>query len=445
MFDDLAAPEAGVALDRLRVTTIAAPVVALDRVYRAWQGDDALLWDPPSGLQAVAAGAAVRLRASGSRRMAQVLEASRRLWHSLRTAPAGATPLPRLWGGFAFAPGAAAYEPWRDFGDAHFVLPRLAYWRSADKAWLQAVGVDGEARDLAAASALLARAPDADHEDERADRAPTCTITPPDAAAWQQQIDDILEAIEAGQARKVVAALCAHITFSQPPPVTRVLANLRSETGPVWRFAVGHNGATFVGATPELLVRRHGALVESEALAGTLAKASGSGADLLASAKDRREHGFVRDAIVETLAPLCRELQLPDAPVVRELKRLFHLATPIRGQLAGERHVLDLCERLHPTPATGGTPSKRALEIILTTEPTPRGWYAAPLGWFDAAGDGEFVVGLRSGLLTRNAAYVHAGAGIVAGSRADRELAETQLKQRVLLRALGLEPRSADA
>jgi isochorismate synthase EntC len=185
-------------------------------------------------------------------------------------------------------------------------------------------------------------------------------------------------------------------------------------------------------------VRRCAERVESEALAGTLARSAGSGDDLLASAKDRSEHAFVRDGIVEALAPLCGELRVPDVPRVRELRRLYHLATPIRGRLARRTHVLELCERLHPTPATCGTPRARALDMILSTEATPRGWYAAPLGWFDATGDGEFVVGLRSGLVAGREAHVHAGAGIVAGSRADRELAEAQLKQRVLLRALGL-------
>jgi isochorismate synthase len=346
----------------------------------------------------------------------------------------------------------AAHAPWHDFGDASFNLPRWTYWTDGERGWLQVAGTRGRdalARDVASATASLAQAEFGAAEtgsDGGADaEAPPYRIEPPDAAAWRRQIAHILAAIDAGQVRKVVAALCAKVAFERPPSVLHVLANLRRETGPVWRFAMARNGATFLGASPEILVRRRGEFVESEALAGTLAKANGNGSDLLASAKDRSEHEFVCDGIVDALAPLCSELHVPDAPAVRELKRLYHLATPIRGRLAADVHVLDLCERLHPTPATGGTPRERALDMILATEATPRGWYAAPVGWFDVHGDGEFIVALRSGLVTGHAAYVHAGAGIVAGSRADKELAEAELKQRVMLRALGLEPGSSDA
>lgn len=440
MLDDLAAPGADSALEQIRVTTVAAPVAAPDAVYRLWQHDEAMLWDPPAGLRAVTAGTAAHLRASGPRRIACLHEASRKLWQAIESDHCADAPAPRLWGGLAFAPGAAAREPWQGFGDASFVLPRLTYWTDGARAWLQAAGPCGDAleRALAAASTAIAQATQGGGHTAGPYRAPAGAIAPPDEPAWRQQVDDILEAIDAGQARKVVVALCARVAFDDPPSVAGVLANLRGETGPVWRFAFARGGATFLGATPEILVRRRGDCIESEALAGTLAKSGGSGADLLASAKDRSEHQFVCDGIAQALAPLCSWIDVPSAPAVRELRRLFHLATPIRGRLHGSTHVLELCERLHPTPATGGTPRDRALQIILTTEATPRGWYAAPLGWFDAVGDGELVVALRSGLLAGRSAYVHAGAGIVAGSRADKELAEVQLKQRVLLRALGL-------
>lgn len=441
MFDDLALTPADATGGEIRLATVAAQSVAIDAVYREWHRDGALLWDPPSGRKAVAAGTLAELRASGTQRMARLQQASRRLWGRLRGARAAASPAPRLWGGFAFAPASADRAPWQDFGDASFVLPRLTYWRDGGDAWLQAAADSDEAleRELATASASIARLA-AGGEPPGAEplRVPAATIAAPAAGEWQRQVDGILQAIGTDRVRKVVAARCAKVEFERPPSVAVVLANLRREAGQVWRFALTRGGATFLGATPELLVRRCGDDVETEALAGTLAKCDGGGEDLLASAKERREHEFVRDGIVEVLTPLCRELQVPPAPVVREMRRLYHLATPIRGRLLRPTHVLELCQRLHPTAATCGTPRPRALQMILSTESAPRGWYAAPLGWFDARGDGELVVALRSGLLAGRTAYVPAGAGIVAGSRADRELAETMLKQRVLLRALGV-------
>lgn len=439
MPDDLAALGADAAIEPLEIVSIGAPPAAIDAVYAQWHGDHALLWQPPAGPCAVATGAAVHLRASGAQRIAALQKASRRMWTALHWDRGAGAPAPRVWGGLSFAPGAADTAPWLDFGDASFVLPRLTFWRDGDRAWLQAAGRRGDptlGRALAATRCLLERLPAANPIEPH--RTPPCALTAVGADAWLRQVADILAAIGAGRVRKVVAALCARVEFERPPSVAGVLANLRAEAGPVWRFAFGRGRATFLGATPELLVRRTGERVESEALAGTLARSHGSGADLLASGKDRSEHQFVCDGIVAALAPICDRVDVPSAPAVRALSRLFHLATPIRGRLDRPLHVLELCARLHPTPATGGTPRKRALQMILATEASPRGWYAAPVGWFDAAGDGELAVGLRSGLLSGGIAFVHAGAGIVADSRADHELAEVRLKQRVLLRAFGL-------
>jgi isochorismate synthase len=429
---------------RLRITTLRVPVAALDCIYQLWQQDACLLWHAPAGWQAVAAGAAAALTADGPRRFSHLHDTSARLLRALDPDCADA-PAPRLWGGFAFAPGAADRAPWTGFGDASFVLPRLTYWTDGERAWLQGIGRTHDcalAADLEAAEAAIAQIARGAGPTGRAASAPSAasvrSIAPTSATAWQHQVNGILDPIGAGEVRKVVGARCATVTFEQPLSIRRVLRNLQDETGTVWRYAITRDGGTLVGATPELLVCRRGDAVRAEALAGTLAQSNGSEDDLMASTKDRSEHQFVCDAIVETLAPLCSELHQPHTPTVRALRHLFHLATPIRGRLARPTHVLDLCERLHPTPATCGTPRDRALRMILSTESTPRGWYAAPVGWFDAAGDGEFVVALRSGLVRGDTAYVYAGAGIVAGSCAAKELAEIELKQLVMLRALGV-------
>jgi len=123
-----------------------------------------------------------------------------------------------------------------------------------------------------------------------------------------------------------------------------------------------------------------------------------------------------------------------------------HLHTPFRARLREPRHVLELAARLHPTPAVGGTPRELAIDWIRSREPVARGWYAAPVGWFDLDGNGELAVAIRSGVLAGNRAHLWAGAGIVAGSDPDRELAETELKLRAMLGALGVtaEPEPPD-
>jgi isochorismate synthase EntC len=117
---------------------------------------------------------------------------------------------------------------------------------------------------------------------------------------------------------------------------------------------------------------------------------------------------------------------------------VVHLLTPIHARLREPAHVLELVEKLHPTPAVGGVPRPEALSFIAEHEPDERGWYAGPIGWFDAAGDGEFAVALRSGLLDGPRAHLYVGAGIVLQSHAQSEFFETALKLRTLLLALGV-------
>jgi menaquinone-specific isochorismate synthase len=121
---------------------------------------------------------------------------------------------------------------------------------------------------------------------------------------------------------------------------------------------------------------------------------------------------------------------------VRRLKHLLHLFTPIHARLHRELHVLELIERLHPTPAVGGVPTRTALECIADTESFDRGWYAGAIGWFDAHGNGDFNVALRSGLVRSQRAWLYAGAGIMRESQAALEYAETTWKLAAMLSSL---------
>jgi len=194
----------------------------------------------------------------------------------------------------------------------------------------------------------------------------------------------------------------------------------------------------FVGASPELLVRRVGTVVESRPVAGTtVADSDAALLALAASVKDTREHRFVVDGIVDVLAPRCDELHADAVPDVAVFGPVAHLATPIRGRLAAPAPTaLELAQLLHPTPAVGGTPRRAALDAIRALGGFDRGRYAGPVGWVDARGDGEWAIALRGAELDGARARLVAGAGIVAGSDPDAEWAETQAKLEPMLRAL---------
>jgi len=202
---------------------------------------------------------------------------------------------------------------------------------------------------------------------------------------------------------------------------------------------------TFLGATPETLVAVNGMEVSTHALAGTIRRGATESEDaqlareLFESTKDRHEHRVVVDAIVETLRPVCTELNVSEVPRPIRLSQVQHLATPIVGRLKQEINVLSLARQLHPTPAVGGWPRPKAAQYLDTFEPTRRGWYAAPIGWLDAQSDGVLGVAIRSALVTPQLTRAWVGAGIVAASNPEKEWRETDLKLRTIASGLALE------
>ena len=251
---------------------------------------------------------------------------------------------------------------------------------------------------------------------------------------WQAAVERALAAIDAGDLEKVVLArevlIEADAAFD-PYEIVRGL--VASQPG-----SFVYASAGFVGASPELLVRRTGDVVESRPVAGTtVADSDEALLALAASVKDTREHRFVVDGIVDVLAPRCAELHTDAVPEVAVFGPVAHLATPIRGRLtAPAPSALELARLLHPTPAVGGTPRRAALDAIRELEGFDRGRYAGPVGWVDARGDGEWAIALRGAELDGARARLVAGAGIVAGSDPAAEWAETQAKLEPMLRAL---------
>ena len=250
-----------------------------------------------------------------------------------------------------------------------------------------------------------------------------------------------VDAIGAGLFEKAV--LARSIELNAEVPLGAWLTRLRERFPTCAVFARGEGSRTFFGATPEVLVRVVGDRVETAALAGTRPRSADPdidaklSEDLWNSSKDRHEHALVVDEIRSRLADAGVMLdEVPDTAIMK-IPGIQHLHTPISGTRPSDVGIFDLVTRLHPTPAVGGKPSAEALSWIADNEDLDRGWYAAPIGWSDLDGAGEFRVGLRSGLHGPERTILYAGCGIVAGSDPDDELAETRTKFGALLDAIG--------
>jgi salicylate biosynthesis isochorismate synthase/menaquinone-specific isochorismate synthase len=259
---------------------------------------------------------------------------------------------------------------------------------------------------------------------------------------YEEAVERAVERIRAGEFEKVVLAREVQVEAPAEHDPAAIFGVLREGFPSCFVYAVGRGDATFIGASPELLVRRDGQRASTVSLAGSIRRSADPSVDdhlgerLLRSAKDRHENQIVARRIARALDPYSVWVTVAPEPVVIRVANIQHLAAPIRAQLAGPVGAIELAGALHPTPAVGAEPAAVAERTIPALEGMDRGWYAGTVGWSDLTGDGEFLVALRCALLRGRAASCYAGAGIVDDSDPAAELAETEVKLGALLPVL---------
>jgi isochorismate synthase len=431
--------------------SLAAPLTPAERLLLLPGHRNGILWSISDAEEYSGVGAARVLCGSGGSRFIAIREGAERLFRDLGIVALDGSPAPppRLFGGFAFNPDVPRTTIWQGFGAARFVLPRIGYTRRADRAWLS---LAAGGRELASATGRSRLAVEARQALEllgsglglgTLDRGATSSgggsvRIEESAHDWSGLVAGICAEIAAGRLEKAVAARRVAVRGAPPPHPALVLERLRREAPACTRFALMIGARAFLGASPECLIRRVGARVMTEAIAGSMPHAAGeSGQPMLWSDKECAEHAIVVREIRAALAPFCAPLA-SRARVPLRLPHLLHLRTRFVGILKEPHHVLDLVAALHPTPAVGGTPRAAALAWLDGHEHADRGFFGGPFGAFDSAGDGHFIVAIRPGLLDSNFAHLFAGAGIVAGSDPLAEFAETRWKLRSLMAAIGV-------
>jgi isochorismate synthase len=422
------------------------PVATVFASRRA--GDRWFCWQQPdSGFELAGVGSAHEAVSRGATRFADVVAdcervVRERLGHDSAGLPAGAGP---VWmGGFAFAADGAASPPWSSLPPASLVLPELALVRTNGETWITVATVaspgegPGDVRDRVAARVGALRSADL----PMLDPDPTGSVevkSVADPGAYEAAVERATGRIRAGELEKVVLAREVLAEAPRAHDPAAIFGALRELFPSCFCFCVGTPEAAFLGASPELLVRRRGAGAQTVALAGSTRRSADPAVDdhlgeqLRLSPKNRVEHEIVVRRIERTLRPHAVWVETGGDPQLIKVANIQHLATPIHAQLAESRSALELAGLLHPTPAIGGEPRERALAAIPELERMDRGWYAGAIGWMDAAEDGDFCVGIRSALLRDRTAHVFAGNGIVADSDPADELAETELKLGALL------------
>lgn len=259
---------------------------------------------------------------------------------------------------------------------------------------------------------------------------------------FQAAVADAIQSIHAQKFSKIVLAHALDVISPRPFHLVNCLDNLRQRHPDCYTFSLGNGrGDHFIGASPERLLTVHQGQLITDALAGSAPRGENAIEDallankLLASEKEQREHRAVSDFINQKLRQIGLNPQNSPSRLLK-LSNIQHLWTPIHAKLKPSIHPLEIVAQLHPTPAVAGVPTEIALAQIRHYETFDRSLYAAPLGWIDCQNNSEFIVGIRSALIEGDRARLYAGAGIVAGSDPEKELAEIQLKFQALLKAL---------
>lgn len=321
---------------------------------------------------------------------------------------------PIALGSFAYASHSAA--------GATLAVPQVVVGKRGEQAWVTTMGV-GTAPEV---PQLDASPPEQPIGIRFADGARSS----PD---WAGVVRDAVNRITGGELDKVVLARDLHVAADSAIDVRWLLARLAERYDTTWVFSVDG----LVGATPELLVRLDKGLVHSRVLAGTIRRTGDDehdlalAASLARSSKDLEEHEYAVRSVADALRPHCYSMNVPESPFVLHLNNVMHLATDVAGALGDRTTSLTLAASLHPSAAVCGTPTERADAMIADIEGMDRGRYAGPVGWMDAAGDGEWGIALRCGSLDPDdgaTMRIFAGCGIVAGSDPEAEVAESDAK-----------------
>lgn len=360
-------------------------------------------------------------------------------------------PRVRFYGGFAFRADHNAQGVWSAFPSWLFHVPTFELeGDGSGDAWLRArMAVSGDVDEAVFRSlrhrAEALRAELAALSEVEGGSGPTSSgrLTETDRASWEEAVRESLRAIEGGAVSKVVLARTVDVELEQPVDPIDVVARL-------WEVNRGSHvflfeptpGSALVGAAPETVATLRDGVFHATAVAGSIRRGDTPreqgelAAQLLASDKDRAEQRIALDDMVARLETVAHQIRTDPQPHVLTLARIQHLETEIRASVPPGVGVLDLLRLLHPTPAVCGLPRDAALSFLRAEEPFERGWYAGPVGWFDADGNGVFAPALRTGVSTEGGWRLFAGAGVVRGSVPALEWEETAIKFEPMLDAL---------
>lgn len=329
---------------------------------------------------------------------------------------------------------------WNDFDESNWFIPQILLYQDSENSYLilQYMGNNPSTQFFEETLKLLVN-PElkSHHQNPCVQSSNTTNIND-----WTTAVNRALNQIRNKIIEKVVLARKIEFSLDMNLSISRALLKLQKRYPDCSTFAFRKKGSTFFGSTPEKLFSLIEKKLETEALAGSIARGANLDDDitkeniLLNNEKEISEHKNVLSFLIDNLEILTKNLSYSPIPQIKKLSNIQHLQTQIKANLNDEVEIWEIQEKLHPTPAVCGLPQKKALELIKDLEYFERGLYTGIIGWFNEKRRAEFVVGLRCALLKDNTLTAFAGCGIVEGSDPISEFNETELKFKPILTLL---------
>lgn len=440
----------------LSFTLPIAPIDPLAALELHEQNTERFYWDHSvNNISISAAGKVTELKATGTGRFDKISRQTSELKKKISayTAITHTMAGPLFLGGYSFDDHNIS-PIWKKFGAARFILPEWTVIRTGNLHMLTLI-IERDSKAIHDIyTEIIERVTDFLNLSGKTNG--NCGRQNPDEKnilcnfqrvneknRWMSRVEKAKQHISDKDFEKIVLARTIELESKHALSPTLLSYNLRQSYPECYNFIVQVDEHTsFIGATPERLASFENGVFKTEGLAGSASRGNSASEDaaiarsLMESEKDLEEHQFVVRAIDDSLAPYSYRVEFPNRPRIKKLNNVQHLFTPISASIRNGVQIHDLLQKLHPTPAVGGYPKTESISHIQEIEQIERGWYSAPVGWYNLNGCGEFAVAIRSALLHKNRAYLYAGCGIVSDSDPESEWNETILKFKPMTNAL---------
>ncbi len=348
--------------------------------------------------------------------------------------------IPLFLGGMKFSINSSE-GLWNDFADSEWFIPKFLFFEFHSKPYLiyNFFGNRTTKSEINTDYELLNSLLQTNLVDNKEIGKIAISSNGKEKEGWVRNIKKALEEIDSGKVQKIVLSRQVDLGLENNIDISKIIKTLGERYPRCYVFAFRKNSSIFFGASPEKLAKISNGWIEADALAGSIARGETEEKDelfansLLTSQKDLAEQQIVVSFIRDSFSQFCDEIICDENPIIRKLPNIQHLWTPIKGKINSDESIFTILKELHPTPAICGVPWNKALDSIIEMEPHDRGLFSGMIGWFNFNNEGEFAVAIRSALLKNRSIHAFAGCGIVLGSDAEFEYAESELKLKPIL------------